>query len=704
MNKKYIFCLIIVLLASFLFTKEKYFVLKSGQDEYVEIKIQNKDEYKCDVSIKNENEKINDIFYVLLNKKSFVTRIKIKSTCDTVASIGNKIYIKSKDQFVISNRDFLTYIGKHSILTIKSRNVKMQLKANKENKIKVINVHGKINFNFVVKYFIFLIATSLFVLSAYNNFYDEAMHFVKRKKDINIFEKIYNYYNAIDPIYRKSFWIIFVILNIVFLYHTVIFYNGNHCWEVIFDKAVVRFFEGRYNSDTFKYLLNGRYLPIITNLILFFNWALFSVLFCIYFNIQKKVPIITSIGLLYFLQPIMLESLYYMHSQPDAAVSLVAIIVGLIFCEKQDGIKDVKLSIANSIFCILLFNYSLSFFGGYINTIFVLLFGKMFVESFTGKRIQDIIVSKKFSLINIFIGGLSYKIAVSYLVSIGKTDGNMYNVRQLPISLLPARIIDCIRVSIKQLYDYSYPFIPNSITVLFLVIILIAVFYMLFKKKYAALCLLFVCLCATKTSSLIAEWSHFYEPRIDCYSLSLFKLIVFSSLFFMPNIIQSIGGIIASAIIWISVINDAYALSVWKQGLEVEKMLWNRIFYTLEQNDNFLIDNKYRIIQIGEIPNGRKHLYKTKRNERLSLGLLDWSYNHPLYPLHIAEYFYPYTFIDKSKPYMNNLSDLVDLNDKKILSDMKPWPNKSYLKIYKNAIIIVFDGDELNRLKKELNK
>ena len=71
-------------------------------------------------------------------------------------------------------------------------------------------------------------------------------------------EKICNWWKNISPVDKKSFLWIFVVLNLVFLWHTVTFFFGNHDWEQVKSGVHIfwSLFDGRWGAGLIQQIFN----------------------------------------------------------------------------------------------------------------------------------------------------------------------------------------------------------------------------------------------------------------------------------------------------------------------------------------------------------------------------------------------------------------------------------------------------------------
>ena len=103
-------------------------------------------------------------------------------------------------------------------------------------------------------------------------------------------------YKNIPTIYKKTFWTVFIVLNIVFAFHTINFFWSNHEWPLMKGHISPTNFwwEARFTETLLYFLMDFKILPVLTNLFSFFGLSLSVVLLAIYWNIPKKLSLSRS--------------------------------------------------------------------------------------------------------------------------------------------------------------------------------------------------------------------------------------------------------------------------------------------------------------------------------------------------------------------------------------------------------------------------
>ena len=89
--------------------------------------------------------------------------------------------------------------------------------------------------------------------------------------NIDLEKIILKAWSSISPCSKKAFFYMFAIINIVFLWHTVTFFFGNHDWEHIqkYIKIGWSLSDGRWSAGLLQQYAGGDILPVLNNLFCF---------------------------------------------------------------------------------------------------------------------------------------------------------------------------------------------------------------------------------------------------------------------------------------------------------------------------------------------------------------------------------------------------------------------------------------------------
>ena len=588
----------------------------------------------------------------------------------------------------------------------------------------IINVSFNSNLMLELKDILPFILTAFFVLIV------SFLCFCGKLREIDIIEKIKNLYIEINPVYKKTFFILFIVLNVVFLTYSTNFLIGNRDYDAAYKgiEFSFNFYNGRYFGHFFKTLVtDGKIVPVLTSILTFFFISLGAVLISIYWNLKKTFPIFITTGLLFCVQPFIVERLYYVHELPEKFIAPVLIVLAFMIAEKYCDIKDKRFFLYNLVSIIFL-NVSLAIYPATITTMAVLFTGKFFINSlgeeiFNKETLKNVLLKNIHTIGDIICAGIIFKLVLLNFKHNGIL-ANQYTVRSLNIHDLPERIIDCLQASFYQLINYQFPFTPNSITILFTILLIVLVFMIIssqsnIKTKCIRLLFLFLALFATKTTVMISESQMLFMTRIDTFGLLYFRVLIIAAIFYFTDKKSYLNFtyIISALIIAICIINDFEAQRVWKLASESEKMFWNRVIMRLEEKSEFNPYKKYIFIQIGETYPMREKYYKTKIKTQDSPGSYSDTYNPNWRSFLAPSYYHQNNIIkyginflygglnrttDKNEKYIYNKC-LKKLKENGITDKLEEWPKENSIMIYDDIIAFVTDEKVLKKAVKRFN-
>ena len=100
---------------------------------------------------------------------------------------------------------------------------------------------------------------------------------IKKIFSIDLAKFVCQKYNEISENDKKTFWIIFATLNLMFIFHTINFLWGCDDWYFIKNKVDIfsNFWDGRFGLHLLKVLFfQGNSLPVINNVFAFLGFSL----------------------------------------------------------------------------------------------------------------------------------------------------------------------------------------------------------------------------------------------------------------------------------------------------------------------------------------------------------------------------------------------------------------------------------------------
>ena len=257
--------------------------------------------------------------------------------------------LRSKVIAYIDIRDisWVSPIDKNAVSELKSQNRHIKFSTSQNlsefNGQKLGVVEYKIDFSPLFKtilwYYVLIICLCLFVSFAYRLLYlTENGKISPFLNQISLPQALWQGYKAINPLYRHTFWIVFIALNLVFGFHTVQFLWGMEDWMHGLSNehnALMTASQGRYTQNIISmFIEGGNTLPILNNLLSFAALSLASVWLCMYLNIQRKLWIWIIVGLVLTLQPFTLAKMYYAFMFAGNFIAVAIGILGFVLAKK----------------------------------------------------------------------------------------------------------------------------------------------------------------------------------------------------------------------------------------------------------------------------------------------------------------------------------------------------------------------------------
>lgn len=548
---------------------------------------------------------------------------------------------------------------------------------------------------------------------------NKVVDFLKR----NWLEDIKNFYLGVNPVYRQSFWILFIITNIVFGFHTINFLWGNHDWDsLIAGKTYASsFWEGRYGAWIVSEILTyNQYLPIISALWAFAALSLSAVLLAIYWRVPQKISYFVIFGLILNITPYTLPWLWYAHWTVNIFFGRLFIVAGFILSDKYSK-GTLKQKVWGNLLSILLLNFSLGIYPSFIGTLPIVFIGRVLVDMLDWNTIRqgirEHVKSYTFIIFNILMASVIYKVALEWMKYKGAIREGFYNMQTTPIAEIPLKILTCIKAAWTQFTDFSIPFYPDILTKLFLILAIIFVLQItVFSKKsfimkVSILVMFAASLFLTKVVAILSSVdSVIFLTRVDFCGYVLFNALIIALCLNIGGILQNIKILIGCLIIYLFTVNDLHQLRTWKMGFESEKMMWNRVVERINKHQLFNYNSKYTYIQIGDWKPERVQF--VNKNEKMmrtnDADLLNYSFTPRWAPFTTIAFYSHYNIkkyfrvSDFTNP--EYMSVLKHLNNAGLLENAKAWPAENSIIVYEDIILVVTDEKDLQKAKNILQK
>lgn len=529
----------------------------------------------------------------------------------------------------------------------------------------------------------------------------------------NILEHLICFYRNIPSLYKTTFWTTFIILNIVFAYHTISFFWGNHDWPFMVMPISWRtsWYEARFTETWLYLLMNFNFLPVLLNIFGFTGISLSAIGLASYWKIPPKKTSYICFCLIFALLPYNLCWLYHI-AQTSYFYGCFILTSGLLLFERK---RSSHIFFWWNTFVILILFFVISTNAAFINVMCILVLGRSAIDFIQGKSLKNIIVDGLILLFDIACAALLLKSAMLWADHYNILYKGYYNIQHISLSEVPGKFLTVMKYSWQQFY-IIYPFLPRyllNVLLMMTAVSLITVFCCMIKRggfcvgglifTFMLVALLF----ATQLAIFIStnETKLQFLFRIAGYfGLYYFFMLMLTFLFNFWNKewLKNILFLVAVSIMFMSAYNDMYAMRVWKLGRDAEEKIMQRVFSRFESIDSFSYDKEYKVVVVGDI-SMRKNYYN-QYYDFLDVTTLGWSFRAFWSYLSYLNLNAPGVFVTQQiKPkdllYMLSIKDLEDL-----YNNAEAWPHKNSVLIKNDIIFLFLQAYELSEFKQMIRE
>ncbi len=525
-------------------------------------------------------------------------------------------------------------------------------------------------------------------------------------------------YRNIPTIYKKTFWTVFIVLNIVFAFHTINFFWSNHEWPLMKGHISPTNFwwEARFTETLLYFLMDFRILPVLMNLFSFFGLSLSVVLLAIYWNIPKKQSNYICFGLITALMPYNLIWLYHV-AQSSYFWGTACIILSLMLFEKKQNKHVVLWSIP----LILLLFFVLGLNASFINTISICIIGRYFFKFINGEKITSLCKELSILFADIVGAVCLLKLAIISADKYGILNSDFYNVQHISITEIPAKLLTIIPYMYQQ-FTQTYPFVDATLLRFLLILSAWALSLALWQSTKSRgfllgiigfIGLVFGLLLASQLTTLVSTGTDIqfwlrvsgYFGHYYIFSLMLAMLYCFCKKGIWRNLLF-VGTVV---LIMFNIQRDMYAMRVWKQGRDAEDKIMDRIMARIEQVDGFNYNQRYGIALLGDI-SMRPRYYDTPMNNN-DVSVLGWSWRAPWETQNYFNFYAPSDFVAVNYnnywnlEFIDRLLPVISVDTMKFIqSKAKAWPDINSVFIRDNIIFVILDPQLLYEFKQGIAK
>lgn len=410
---------------------------------------------------------------------------------------------------------------------------------------------------------------------------------------------------------------------LVYAFMLCSFFWGNHDWEYLRHGVDLNsgFFEVRYSQHILSVLFfKGQFLPVMTMICTLLGLAAFAV----FAGIYLKVPFnqIAYLGLILFigLNPHIFVLFYYQHI-------LLSFIFWPLICLVTIYWFEIRPSLISFLFLICALAGGLGSYPPFFALIFCLFVVRQLLNYvFDDVPLVKIAkVSVGFGIALIFALGVQ-KAMHLWLIKIGYVSPDMYNLQTRGpaeiIKILPSELI----MSVKQLFN-QYAFIGDGYVFVTVLMVLCAIFMVLFKAKNKLVCGFFILLCfiASRFVFILATQTGGAAFRIEYWGrLGLYIFALSVLLKQKDKVVKNFTYVALFCCLSVFIKADLEIQKVQALAFKAEGNYQQRIFERILEHKNFNNHKPYISFVFG-LPNIRRHFYegsKVKSDEILDYSMI----------------------------------------------------------------------------------
>ena len=662
--------------------------------------------------------------------------------------------LRSKVIAYIDIRDisWVSPIDKNAVSELKSRNRHIKFSTSQNlsefNGQKLGVVEYKMDFSpllkTIVKYYLIILFMVYFGFILYKVLGIDIDKIVKFLSQNSLPQALWQGYKAIDPLYRHTFWIVFIACNVVFGFDTAQFLWGRESWGATFGGAMGTWMveQGRYTQNAIAvYLTQDLVLPILNNILAFAALSVASILLCVYLNITRKVWIWVLVGCVLTLSPFTLARMYFTYQVVGLFIAVAIGILGFVlakkagkyninstqnggggggdFChslnaQKSQNSLDILPNLnkpyhkpyALCLLSILCIHWGIASYQPFIDTALILLCGGIIAIIIDNRGDLKLSFYKsRFLIISVAFAAISYKIVLDILKKLDIVQ-NDYNNQMIALSDLPERIIFAIKLSFEHLFAYNVAFMPEFIAILFgvfVAILLILLFGSKLRKsaKFSILIVLCGMIIASQTHIILSK-NLSINIITEFYSLPFLRVLVIALVFKLvaqvartQTLWQNLCFVLPCVIIWACVVQSLNAQKIQKLSMEKDFRFINRVIDRIEQLDEFSYDKQYCGIMFGTVKTPSDFLGSNLFPRWDMQGVFGYTMQKDIFKVCG---FYP-TFNDEFTEKQRVKALISRLHKAGILDKLEPFPHKNSVVVFEDIIVFVASKGNLDEIR-----
>ncbi len=504
-------------------------------------------------------------------------------------------------------------------------------------------------------------------------------------------------WNSISPVSKQAFIWIFSIVNLVFLWHTITFFFGNHDWGQI--KYGVHFcwslFDGRWGAGLIQQVVGGDILPVWNNLFCFAGFTLATIFLAKYWELPKNAFTYTIFGLFIILMPYTPPWLQFVRSETHFW-NIFLIVISLVLCSYK--------KLWAYLLAFLLLYFCLGCYAAMLPAMFIIFFGRCILDVwFDNKTPQQLIKDRWQTFCIIILSFAAFTVTWLLMKKFGVIIP-MPTVENVGLSTLLSNFAQ-VGIGIRDSFLHPLPYIPTGFKILLGLAIPIVIWLMknYSKEKAALLFTLFLgVIVSTQITNLLSVADYSNQLRIDFFAMPYTYALFWTILLRTGKCCENFAILFMCIAIFYSSLQDIRDQKVKYFDKLHDVRIYEDVISRIKSNPNFNSEKRYNLFIVGEVERTWETTTFDKYNSKMSWENA-WA---PFVPnWNAKEYF---DFYEKHS-YINfsydnctvplSDEDLIKMDTDYLLNKAAPYPNLNSTHIDNENIYIIFQQEELENLK-----
>lgn len=542
-------------------------------------------------------------------------------------------------------------------------------------------------------------------------------------------------FKKIDTIYKKSFLISFVICLVVYFTLISNLFWGNHDWEslqrdIILNEAVL---VGRFGSTILPSIFCFKFIPYLFYICSFGIHIIASFIIADYWKVKKKVNNLVIFSLFWVLMPSTLCYLYYRTDSlgkfGTVLFSILAIKLSLKvnYLLSQNDVKHSRL-LAFILFLlsyIFLFVFVIGTYPTTLNTIAVLVIGKILIDfkdsNFKIKTLKNCIFQHKYFFLALILSLFSVLLTINIL--------NHFNIIRDCYAVTFTANIDWLqriiltgKLCLSSLVEEA-PFVSKFIRLVLLTIFGSSVLIFCkklfatnettpkkFVKLFMVLGLFFSLIYFSFSSYLLCEGIDKLNERITHLGIDFVYLFAVAIILQTEYLkIKNTNVILILLAMFNFAVHNIDAQMQSCLSFKNEILFQSRLLTQIINTDNFDVNKKYTYLQIGQYNNFRDKFYGKGNLKVENEEIINFNFVSQDGCASGLRYLSKFDFIkpgdsfayETDKNYDEQMdNELYDF----IMNKAQVYPQKDSIFISDNYILVVFDGNYLEKVRETIKK